>query len=363
MKTKITTNEFNQLSQVSSIVEHDNKEKKKEIKFKLLDALQGGLADKWYNIKKNTQQMLQYACMRSTEQGFFYCSPKHLSNKFKVSVTTVYATLKELIEAKKLFKVNRPSRKHNGKGNAVYIFADHPNFPIICDILGVDWKADDKADWKTERAENLTLPMDSSDIQASTYSLPTTPPKDIKENVKDYNVTVVESEEDEFEKMINDKLDKARAELSQKTYEKPEVKWRKYVPKEINKKFSYYGELLTDLWRKVKLAERKVNIIGLRDFDKMQVAERVLSNLKKHPRCKEMTLDEMCAYVYKGQLNGLFNLMANYNLEGMFIDEQYSYYAYLDNYGNHIPTKTEPIFEDDVDWCPMDNTEEYYYEL
>lgn len=344
MKTKLSITEFNELNNIAPIVECNSDKGKKEVKFKLLDGLQEGFSDKWYNLKKATKEALQYACMRSAEKGFFFFSPDHLNKKFKISITTVYNTFKELINAGKLLRINRMATSHNGKGNAIYIFTEHPNFPVICELLGLDWKADCKADCKAENAENPCGSKVEDDNSAPTYSLPTILPKELKdkENVKHYNV----SDDDDSIKLLRDKIEKAEKELAEKPYEKPTVKWHKYVPKEINEKFGYYGSILTDLWRKIKLAERKVNIARLRDIDKIEVAIRVLDNLKKHPRRKQMTLDEMCAYVYKGQLNGLFNLMGNYNLEGMFIDEDYGYYAYLGVYGNHIPTTTD---DDDIE--------------
>lgn len=346
MKTKISIAEFNLLSEVSPIVDGKDVSKKKEIKFKLLDGLQEALSDKWYNMKKGSQEALQYLCMRSTEQGFCFCSPAHLSKKFKIGVSTVYNNLKELIEAKKIVRINRTSTKHNGKGNAVYIFVNHPNFPIICGLLKLDWKANCKADCKAESEEKPCGSKVESDNSASTYSLPTTLPIDLKDNVKHYNVQEnqkVEAYEGEndIEKILREKIKAFEEQKAQSSYKKPSAKWYKYVPKVINEKFGFYGEVLTHLWRKIKLAERKVNVVGLTDNDKLYMAEIVLNNLKKHPRFKIMTLDEMCAYVYKGQLNGLFNLKANENLDGMFIDEFYEYYAYVDSYGNHYPTTTD----------------------
>ena len=346
MKNKLTIAQFNELSNISPIAGYEDKEDMKEIKFKLLDCVQEGLSDKWYNLKKNTQQALQYICMRSQEKGFFFCSPEHISKKFKVSITTVYSILKELIVAGTLYKVNRTAKTHNGKGNGVYMFTNHPNFPIICELLGLDWKADCNADCK---AENDGIPCDSkdeSDNSASTYLLPTTllVPKD---NVKHCNVTEDDNEIDSYAN--NDSLtilQKKIEEFKNQNFEEPTVtKWHKYVPKSINEQFNYFGSLLTDLWRKIKLAERKVKL-ELSNEDKMEVAESVLNNLKKHPKFKSMSSDEMCAYVYKGQLNGLFNLAGNQNLECMFINSDSNYYAYLDAYGNHIPTTSS----DEINW-------------
>lgn len=346
MKTKISIAEFNLLSEVAPVVDNKDVSKKKELKFELLNGLQEALADKWYNMKKESQEALQYLCMRSTEQGFCYCSPAHLSKKFKIGVSTVYNNLKELIEAKKIVRVNRTSTKHNGKGNAVYIFVNHPNFPIICDLLNIDWKTDCKTDCKAESAENPCGSKDESDNSAPTYSLPTSLPKDNKDNVKHYNVKEnqnVEAYEGEnnIEKILREKIKEFEEQQAQEPYQKPSAKYYKYVPKVINEKFGFFGEILTDLWRKIKLAERKVNVARLKKEDKLHVAEKVLNNLKKHPRFKVMPLDEMCAYVYKGQLDGLFSFMGYYNLEGMHIDETYNYYAYVDSFGNQHPTKDD----------------------
>lgn len=343
---KLSIAKFEELKGIAPIVANYEKDKKKEIKFKLIDDLREAFGDKWYNMKEDTKQALQYACMRSTEQGFFYFGWKHLKEKYDIKDSTIYSIFKTLIEAKKIVRVNRTSTKQNGKGSAVYIFVNHPNFPIICDLLKLDWKTDCKADCKTESDENPCGSKDESDNSAPTYSLPPSLPKGFKDNVKHYNVKEnqnVEAYEGEndIEKILREKIKEFEKQQAQGSYEKPSVKFQKYVPKVINEKFGFFGEILTDLWRKIKLAERKVNVARLKKEDKLHVAEKVLNNLKKHPRFKVMSLDEMCAYVYKGQLDGLFSYMGYYNLEGMYIDENYSYYAYVDSFGEHHPTRDD----------------------
>lgn len=347
---KLTIEQFELLKGIAPIVKSDQEEKKKEIKFKLLDGMQSAFGDKWYNLKKETKQALQYACMRSTEQGFFFFSPDHLKKKFGIGIATIYKLFKELIEQGVLIRINRTATSHNGKGNAVYVLTNHPNFKDICELLNINEKADEKANEKAENDETPTLPKAESDNQAPTYLLPTTL-KNTKDNVIHYNVN-----EDDSIKLLRDKIEKAEKELQEKPYKKPAVKWHKFVPKAINEKFGYYGSILTDLWRKIKLAEKKVNLLKLREIDKMEVAMRVLDNLKKHPRRKQMSLDEMCGYVYKGQLNGLFNLMGNQHLECMYIDKTCDYYAYLDENGEHIPTTSADI----VFKAPSSYNNDYY---
>lgn len=348
---KITFAKFNELQTVPYVVE--NKKEKKELKFKLLDGVQEALGEKWYNLKQNTKQGLQYLCMRSTEQGFCFCSPKHMKEKYNMSFSNTYTLLRELIDGGIICRVNRPAKehKHNGNGSAVYIFTKHPNFELISSILELDWKADCKADWKAENAQNPCGSKAESDKKASTYSLPTPLPKELKDNnVKHYNVGSTEKESSgntqdglillkEKMEAFKEQAQNEQVDSVEPVYVKPTVKYHKYVPKAINEKFAYFGDLLTDLWRKIKLAERKVNIADLSKEDKYEVAEKVLSNLRQHPNFKYMSADEMCAYVYKGHLNGLFNLAGNRNLETMFIDDTYGYYAYVDSFGNHHVTK------------------------
>ena len=340
---KITIAKFEELKGIAPVVANYEKEQKKELKFKLLDDIQEAFGDKWHNMKKDTVQALQYACMRSTEQGFFYFGWKHLKQKYDISDSTIYNIFKTLIEAKKIVRVNRVSTKQNGKGSAVYIFVNHPNFPIICDLLNIDWKTDCKADCKAESDENPCGSKDESDNSAPTYSLPTSLPKEFNNNVKHYNVKeddkVDSYDENDNMKILEQKIKEFEQQQAQSSYEKPTViKYYKYVPKVINEKFSYFGSILTDLWRKIKLAERKVNIASLAKEDKLHVAETVLNNLKNHERFKLMSVDEMCAYVYKGHRDGLFNFVANECLEDMCIIEEYDYYEYRDTNGNFIPT-------------------------
>lgn len=334
---KLTIEQFELLKAITPIVKPEQEEEKKEIKFKLLDGMQSAFSDKWYNLKKPTKQALQYACMLSTEQGFFYCSPTHLKNKYGVGISTIYNNLTELVEKGVLIRINRTATSHNGRGSAVYILTEHPNFSLICELLNIKWKADCKANEKAENAENPTLPKAESVNSAPTYSLPTSLQKTLKDkDVKPYNANSTENntQSDSLD-ILKDKIEEYERRLpNEQNMGTKKPKWHKYVPKAINEKFGYFGSILTDLWRKIKLAERKINDSMLQDNEKLSVAETVLENLRKHPRFKSMSLDEMCAYVYKGQLNGLFALVGNQYLERMEGN------AYEDTYGNYIPTIT-----------------------
>ena len=336
---KITIAQFNQLKEISPIVESNDKNNKKEIKFALLSGLQDALGDSWHNYKENTKQALQYACMRSTEQGFFFFKPEHLKEKYNVGYSTFYGITKKLIEAKKLVRVNRTSTKQNGKGSAVYIFVEHPNFPTICGLLGIEWKANEKTDCKAENAETPTLPTVSSDSQAPTYSLPSNL-NSFKDNVKPLNV--IEPSEDDSITLLKRRIEEAEKNLSKQEYEQKAPKFIKYVPKAINEKYGYFGDILVDIWRKIKLAERKVNNEQMNDTLKIEIACNVIDNLQKSARFKIMSVDEMCAYVYKAHLNAMFNYLAELNVrEAMFIDTDYDYYAYLDKSEDHILTNSE----------------------
>lgn len=365
---KISIAKFNELMNISPIIGDDDKEAKKELKFKLLDHVQEALADKWYNLKKATKEALQYACMRSTELGFFFCSPSHIAKKFGISVSALYTLLRELLDTNVMYKVNRTSTKHNGNGNAVYIFVNHPNFSTICDILNLNWKTNEKSDCKTESAE---IPCDckvDSDNSTPTLFLPTNL-QNIKDNVKHSNV------EDDTDKLLRRKIEEAEKRLAEQPYEPKTPKFIKYVPKEINEKFGYFGSLLVDLWRKIKLAERKVNNQFMTKEIKIELACEVIQNLRKNSRFKEMSVDEMCAYVYKAHLNAMFHYLGELNIsEAMSIDEKHEYYAYViqvDGRIEHVLTNSEnEVFEEEefkfegkiYNWLEEDNTENYYVE-
>ncbi|MFJ7982405.1 hypothetical protein ACIQ1D_19265 [Lysinibacillus xylanilyticus] len=303
MTIKITNAQFDLMKAISPIVDSKDKVKKKELKFALLELIQEALGDKWYNLKKATKQALQHFCMRCVEQGFCFCSPKYFHDNFGVGISTIYDIFKILQEHGVLLKVNRTATSHNGKGNGVYMFIEHPNFEALCTIIDLNWKADKKADWKAENAETPTLPKAESVEKVSTYSLPSSLQYLRDSNVIHYNV-------------VDTKNIPSSSNIESSNLEnKKTTKWQKYVPKAINEKFGYFGNILTELWRKIKLAERKVKDDSLESSEKLSVAQDVLTNLRQHPRFKLMSLDEMCRYVYKGQLNGLFNLIAVDHLE------------------------------------------------
>lgn len=290
MKTyKISTQNFEMLTKI------ENVRKSRTVKNTLIDEVIECLGDTYYNLSEGVKKMLDELCFLSKEKGFAYASPTYFMDKYQISKTAVYDTIKRLRESGLALKANKSSRNHNGLGKWVIILTNHPNFNKICSILNIEWKAERKQDRK---AEIIEIPCESK-VEGqeipSTYSLP--------ENhlITENNVIHINAKEQSGDTKV--------------------VKFFKYVPKVINDMYAeVFGENLVNIWRKVKQAFRTVK----HSFGKAEVLEigkTIIHNLFLCSKKKDMSADEMCAYVYKATIGMAYNTVGQGFVEDMKIEE------------------------------------------
>lgn len=252
---------------------------RKAFKHRLLASIEHVFGDRWSNLSYRTREAIEYLCFLSVERGFFYASPEHIAEKSGISKSTIYEALKLMRESGIIYKTNRCSRKQNGLGCAVHFFIEHPYFYQYCQYLGLDWKADRKA-------ENAEMPCHSREDgveSCPTLSLPNNQDQksDIQSTVPQSAVTV------------------------------------KYVPKEINDIYAHlFGYRLRNVWVKITQAFKtlKQTTFGRSDLLTIgaNIVKRVLVVWKQHMHNgRNMTLDAMCALAYKSARETFFNTLGD----------------------------------------------------
>ena len=174
-KEKLKMTVFVESQQFSQMLSYkpfaETKTEKKKVKYSLLDSIQKSLGDKWYRLKEGTRQAFDMVCFFSTELGFFYAGDKYLSKLNGISNRTIQYRLKELVELGLVIKVYRRAKKCNGRGNAVYLFVNHPYFQYWVNFLGLEI-TNCNTDCETENSE---IPSGSKGERAEifpTYVLP-----------------------------------------------------------------------------------------------------------------------------------------------------------------------------------------------
>lgn len=283
---KISTLEFDYLAHMEPYIPNADRNGYKDLKYSLLDTIEGVFGDKWFNLKDSTRQAIDYICFLSLERGFIYASPDHIANKYGVARSTVYEALKVLREHDILYKANRCSRKQNGLGCAVHFFTIHPYFTHIIGYLNLDWKPKEKADRKAEIAEIPCGTSALSDFEDATLSLPSL---DLKE--KDLHTNVSETH-------------------SEKTHV------IKYVPKEINTLYAgIFNFRLRFIWQKITQAWKTIKHASLDRAYLLETGTRIIKRIyqiwkDKMNQNAEMTVDEMCAFAYKATRDSIYSTLA-----------------------------------------------------
>lgn len=261
-----------------------------------MDSIEGVFGDKWFNLKESTRQAIDYICFLSIERGFVWASPDHIATKHGIGKSTVYDALKVLREEDILFKANRCSKKQNGLGCSMHFFTIHPYFDHIKGFLNIDWNPKQKADRKAEIPEIPHHTGDLGDSQTPTLSLPS---HDIKDIDLQSNVLPI-----------------GQSKLSTTTI-------IKYVPKFLNEVYAnVFGFRLRFIWQKITQAYKSIkqSVLNKEDLNTIgrSVVQRLLQVWKDHNRDnKEMTVDEMCAFVYTSARESFYNTIAEVFMEDL----------------------------------------------
>lgn len=299
---KLTQNQLNYLTNIPSYVTKRQRKEFNQIKNHLLDEIKKTFGCSWFRMKEGTQKAFDFVCFLSVEKGYFYASASKTADKHGISEKTMYRLLKTLIDEGILTKKNFESSKHNGLGNAVYFFKQHPYFKKYVQIL--DFNTDENYNESdNEKAEVTVKPCPASDLSDNapvTYSLPNNSPKEFK----DLHPNV------------------------------SPVKFTQFVPKVINHMFhNKLGSKLRTVWIKVNQAFRFIKHPMLTKDSLYIIAKRLCFQLiKNNKRLSVMDDDQLAAYSYKSALNMFYETISHeflteITLNSSEIDLEYDFLA------------------------------------
>ncbi|MDN3365511.1 hypothetical protein QU577_27600 [Priestia megaterium] len=259
---KILNADFQYLQTTESYT--SSTDQKRQLKYKLLDVIEKAFGDRFHNLKEGTKNALEHMCFLGLDKGYFYASDTYFAEKHSIGKSTVDRTLKFLCEANVMVKRHRSSSKHNGLGNPVYFFVNHPFFSKWDTYFAFNEKAN-------EKAENAQIPCESKSLEekkVSTYYLPTN-------NLNNHFMSA--------------------------------TKIFKGVPKLINKLFSNeFKQSLDKLYMRTLIAYKTVSKksdLNLTKEHKQQVSLQTIKVLFEYLKTHSLTLEEQFKYVYKVALN------------------------------------------------------------
>ncbi len=128
-------------------VNHSEQQKTKLILFNPIKAAYG---DKFYRLKKGTQQSIEMLCWFSAEKGFCFASDDYFAKRFNVTGKTIRNIFKQLRDYGLVYTVYRRSSTQNGLGTPVHLFVKHPYFKQWTELLQL---ADFQPDFQPENTE------------------------------------------------------------------------------------------------------------------------------------------------------------------------------------------------------------------
>lgn len=258
MTVFVETNQFNQMISYNPYAK--TQQEKRKVKYDLLDSIKEKIGEKWYRLKDGTRQAFDMICFLSTERGFFYAGDEYLGTRYDIADRTVRRNLKELINLGQVVKVNRRSAKCNGRGKPIYLLVNHPYFQFWVQLLSLEI-SNVQTDVQTENAE---IPCESKDKEVkkvSTYYIP------LKDNNNHLNVK-----------------------------RSPYIK---YVPKSLQHYQAIFGKQVKDLYGRIWLAAKKLNIHS-ENYETMQkVGFIAFEQLKQYLKTgKQLTAEQMNRIAY-----------------------------------------------------------------
>ncbi|MGG3451741.1 helix-turn-helix domain-containing protein [Domibacillus aminovorans] len=151
----LSHNEFQKLQyQKPYAVNHAQQQ---EIKLTLLNPIIAAYGDKFYRLKKGTQQSIEMICWFSAEKGFCFASDDYFAKRFNVTDKTIRNIFKQLRDYGLVYTVYRRSSTQNGLGAPIHLFIKHPYFKQWTELLQL-------TDFQPNfQPENTKIPYKSKD--------------------------------------------------------------------------------------------------------------------------------------------------------------------------------------------------------
>lgn len=100
--------------------------------------------DKFGRLKEGTRKMIERVCMTSADRGFFYMKRKDFLSRNHISDKTFRNTMGVLRESGVIVTIYQGAAAHNGRGEPIHLFVDHPYYPHWRDSLELTKYLSDK---------------------------------------------------------------------------------------------------------------------------------------------------------------------------------------------------------------------------
>lgn len=153
----LSHNEFQKLQQYKPYaINHAEQQK---TKLTLFNPIKAAYGDKFYRLKKGTQQSIEMICWFGAEKGFCFASDDYFSKRFNVTDKTIRNIFKQLRDYGLIYTVYRRSSTQNGLGAPIHLFVKHPYFKQWIKLLQL---AHFQSDFQPEYVE---IPCESKNVE------------------------------------------------------------------------------------------------------------------------------------------------------------------------------------------------------
>ncbi|MEC1725884.1 hypothetical protein P9E34_14290 [Schinkia azotoformans] len=179
--TIIEHDQFKQILKTESAVK--GKFARNHLKMELLSSIIEVIGEKWTRMKKETKSALEYICFLAIERGFAFAGSEHVGSRYDIDSSTVRRYILQLEKEGIVRRIWRSSVNHNGRGQAVIFFTEHPYFNKFWkDLFFVE--SETQANSQAEIVKTASLSSDSDRKIVCTIDEPDTSLKDLN-NVVD----------------------------------------------------------------------------------------------------------------------------------------------------------------------------------
>ncbi|WP_050182659.1 hypothetical protein [Domibacillus robiginosus] len=90
---------------------------------------------KYSRLKEGSRKVIERICITAADRGFFYIKRKDFLSRNHISDKTLRNIMATLREAGVIVTIYQGSLTHNGRGEPIHLFIDHPYFSYWRDSL------------------------------------------------------------------------------------------------------------------------------------------------------------------------------------------------------------------------------------
>lgn len=256
---------FRQVQAIKPLDSNENE--RRQMKYSCLDLIKSKVKRRWDRAVKLTR-VIDEIIFKATDRGYSFNGRETLAKLCNCGLSTVDEALRVLRESGEVVIGYRENPNSNGYKTPVVFLKNHPHFKYWNNILGLEKYVNQELDQEVKNAEKPCHNKEEGAKKIPTYSLPS------------------------FSK--NNHLNTSR---------KPYIK---FVPKSLQHYQTYFGKQIKDLYSRVWLAAKRLNIHS-DNYETMQQIGHIAFNWLKLQRKSgnQLTEEQMCKAVYKIALKQL----------------------------------------------------------